>query len=280
MTQEYNHWRTKAIGVDWITCTTTARESSEALWAVALQLLPRHLEKGEDPTRWHGHGYDGLQAGGLCFGSRTDGVLVRLSGQQARDEWRAPCGAADNVTRLDLALDLESDVPKTAMARDLYRDSFHSHPRNGRPPIRSLVTSSDHGSTCYVGKRSSENFGRLYDKGVQQKTHAPGLWWRWEVELKGDTAAGTAAGLLQAPSEACSIADTTVDWFTARGGRVPRAEGILAIRNWGRDPTKTDKRIQWLARSVRPTAVKLLDVLGRERVLTALGMSQFIDTSP
>lgn len=262
-----------AVGVDWLTVTTTARASSEVLWEFAVKQLPECLSEGEYPARWHQHGYQGWQGVGLSFGARQDGVLVRLSGEQARDKWRAAVAASDNVTRLDLSVDVELQPPKRSVARDLYRDTGHGPSRNGRPPTRSLVVSSDGGTTCYVGSRSSEQMGRCYDKGVEQKSHAPGHKWRWELELKGERAFHTASALSHLPDELPAVMATALDFFRARGGRVPPYLADSAIYNGNPRSPLIDRRLQWIARCVRPTVLNLTDALGRERMLGVLGLS-------
>lgn len=266
-----------AAAIDWCTATATTAESSENLWSVGERLIQESLLKGELTARWHGHGYDGWSVAGCSLGRRPDGVLLRLSGQKAGYHWCEAVSASDNVTRLDLAVDVECEPPVTSVAVDLYRDAGHGPSRNGRPPSRSIVRSSDGGATCYVGKRASEKMGRCYDKGVEQKSHQPGHWWRWELELKGDSAFHTAASLRQIDDYGRMLVATALGFFRERGGRPPAFEGPVAIINRCLQPTNAAKRIQWLARSVRPTVVSLIDALGHDRVLGALGLGRAID---
>jgi DNA relaxase NicK len=259
-------------GVDWLTTTTTTPASSETLWKFAVQSLTVGLPEGEHPARWHAHGYEGWSVEGLSFGARSDGVLVRLSGQKACNEWRAALAAADNVTRLDLAVDLEFQAPMPALARNLYRDTGHKSSRNGRPFNRSLVISSDGGTTCYLGSRSSDYFGRCYDKGVEQKAASPGKLWRYELEVKGDPAFQFASQLATTEDERAKLVATTMEWFRSRGARVQLSWIPFNTCSVKLADATPSKRIQWLARCVRPTAVELSDELGRERVLGILGL--------
>jgi DNA relaxase NicK len=160
----------------------------------------------------------------------------------------------------------------TQLARQLYRDVGQAPSRNGRPPTRTLIRDSDGGQTVYIGRRVSENMGRLYDKGVESATNAPGTRWRYEVEYKGDQAWNAVQALLPVEEEARCVSSTVAQWFSSRGGRVWRHDSLLAVRNWGPKETSTDKQLQWLARGVRPTVVALIDRLGYHRVTTALGL--------
>ena len=172
--------------------------------------------EGEKTTRWHANGYSGWSSAGVAFGERADSVILRLSSSKAAEEWVEAAAAGENFTRLDIAVDTELDPPVTRLARDVYRDTGHVPSRNGRPPKRTFITSSDGGVTAYVGSRVSENFGRLYDKGIEQKTHTAGKWWRWEVELKGDMANAGMTSMLQAPNSRLWQHAFVASWFRRR----------------------------------------------------------------
>lgn len=259
-------------GVDWLTCTAKTKSGAEGLWAVAERVLSWAKLEGENPTRWHGHGYSGWSVTGLSVGARSGDSLLRLSGQQAINEWRHALATAENASRFDLAVDLYFDLPVTSLAVKLYRDVGHAPSRNGRPPTRTLIRDSDHGQTVYIGRRVSENMGRLYDKGVESATNPPGTRWRYEVEYKGDSAWNAVLGLLPAQEEAQAVSSSVAQWFGSRGGRVWRTESSLALRKCQPKETSTDRQLSWLARGVRPTVMALIDQLGYDRVATALGI--------
>lgn len=258
--------------VDWLTCTGKSRDSRNALWEIGERLLHRGQREGEDPTRWHGHGYDGWSGIGVSVGARPDSVILRLSSEQASNEWLHSLRAAENVSRLDLAVDVYFHLPVTVVARQLYRDASHVPSRNGRPISRTIIQDSHHGQTCYLGKRVSDEMGRVYDKGVESRTLPPGLRWRYEVEYKRESAWAHANGLARAESERPAISSIVAQWFGARGGRVWDEDSVPALCQWlPKEPSDT-RKLHWLARGVRPTAVALVDSLGYDRVLTALGL--------
>jgi len=258
--------------VDWLSCTSTTPDASHSLWNLALRLQPQRLPESEQPTRWHAHGYDGWSLTGLAVGARVDGVLLRLSGEQSANNWREAVSTADNVTRLDLAVDFESENPVTGVALDVYRQTSHRRSRTGRPATRSVHISSDGGQTAYVGSRASEQMGRVYDKGVEQRTHAPGLKWRFELELKKESALAAAKALVAAVDDRAELITTTLGWFRARGVRIPKVWPSFEVRNLKLAVPRPDRRIEWVARCVRPTVLDLTDTLGRERMLGVLGL--------
>lgn len=266
-----------SASVDWITATATTPAAGKALWDLAVSSLPQRLEESEHPTRWHAHGYDGWKITGLRAASRPDGVLVQFSGRQACNQWQHAVSAADNVTRIDLAVDVEYERPERSCAAKLYRDASHASPRNGRPPVCTLITGSDGGTTCYIGKRASDQLGRCYDKGVEQKSHAAGLRWRWEVEFKSERALHVASELMSKSDDREALIATTLSWFRARGARALPVWSGEAINNWHAVAPVVDKRLQWIARCVRPTVLDLTETLGRQRMLGVLGLP---DRSP
>jgi len=84
-------------------------------------------------------------------------------------------------TRIDVALDIighETDWDKLLGATKAFclERGLNVTDTGGRS-----------GKTIYAGSRSSENMGRWYNKGAQQKVDYP--WTRLEMEIKGHTAA-------------------------------------------------------------------------------------------
>lgn len=258
--------------VDYITCTSATKDAQRALWSVGERVLHRGESEGEHATRWHANGYDGWSNGRVTIAARKDGSMLRISGQQAQYEWLKCIAAAENCSRLDLAVDCELDNPVTTLTRQIYRDVRHVPPKNGRPPKRSLILSGDGGSTVYIGARSSEQFGRVYDKGRETKTLPVGRWWRWEVELKG-RASWNYANLLSRSDDHRTLLCAMVNhWFLSRS-----THGYTTSSIWPGVPQSVEKssieqKLSWLAQSVRPTVSLLVDRLGRDRVMHCLGL--------
>lgn len=131
---------------------------------------------------------------------------------------------------------------------------------------------TDGGSTVYFGSRASERFGRVYDKGRETRTLPAGRWWRWELEVKDNSAKAAAANLVSNAEPANWILGVNSRFFKERSG-VSIAKNTTAEFNklCPEEPTAA-RLLHWLASGVRPTVTKLVEVYGRERVLTALGI--------
>jgi hypothetical protein len=257
---------------DWCSTTAKTQEAQEALWSLGERLLSASALEGEQPTRWHAHGYGGWSVKGCALGKRSDSVHLRLSQHQAAQEWKHALAAAENCTRFDAALDLHFDVPVSRLARDSYLHCVHVRSSMGRPPARRLIISGDGGSTFYTGSRASQRLGRLYDKGVESKTLPPGRWWRWEVEFKAESAVALADAADRAEDPAELMESVVATFFRRRCGIAPTCVRPLEIYNLPSTPTSDEKLLEWLAVGVRPTVARLMERLGRERVSFSLGL--------
>jgi DNA relaxase NicK len=262
-----------ATGCDWLTTTATERRRREWLWDLGLHLLHRRKGEGEHPTGWHANGYSGLKALGVILGARADSVILRLSGAQAAEQWVQAAATGENLTRLDLAVDVEANPPVTVLARQVYEDAGHVPSKNGRPPSRSRFVDGNGGQTTYIGSRASEQMGRLYDKGVERKARPAGTWWRWEVEYKGEHAHALTHRLLTLEDRESAMLQLVAQWFGQRSRNAPPAGGTAPKYFVERKLTTDEERLEWLAIGVRPTVTTLIERLGSRRVLTALGIS-------
>jgi DNA relaxase NicK len=258
--------------VDWLTCTSSTRDAQAALWNVGKRMLHRGESEGQDTARWHANGYSGWSNGSVSLGARPDGCILRVSGQQASYQWQECIRAAENCSRLDLAVDCQLDTPVTALSREIYRDAGHVRPKSGRIPKRRLIVSSDGGSTVYIGARASEQFGRVYDKGIESKSLLGGLWWRWEVEYKGKSAWAQAHRLLASDDHSVLAMATVAQWFRARTTHSYTRSSVAFSALLSREPTTIERKLSWLSAAVRPTVQTLVERVGRERVLAALGL--------
>ena len=258
--------------VDWITATAASKDARDRLWSLGEHTLDRGQREGEHPTRWHAHGYSGWGNTHCSFGTRADGVCLRLSSHEAADQWLHCLSAAENVSRLDLAVDCELDSPATSLSRQIYRDVQLTPCVNGRPPQRRLIVSGDGGSTVYVGSRASEQMGRVYDKGVESKTRPAGHWWRWEVEYKGGKSFAVAGALKSIDHAGVFISATVATWFRQRSSHAFTTSMVPIVYNECEKPSTAEQQLLWLSRGVRPTVQRLVEHYGLERVLFALGL--------
>jgi len=269
-----------SAAIDWITLTSSSKKAQRSLWSVGNRVLNLNEAEGQHPARWHAHGYEGWTNGSCSLGARKDGCILRLSSQQAANHWLDAFRTAENCSRLDLAVDCELDAPVPALSRQIYRDAGHVAPVLGRPPARRLIVSGDGGSTVYIGARASEQFGRCYDKGIESKTRQAGFWWRWEVEYKGAHSFALADALSRTDDHRVAAMSNVAHWWRTRTHHTYSRSDIRFSILLSREVTTIDRQLSWLSSSVRPTVQKLLELVPRERVLSALGIPPQSAVSP
>ena len=111
--------------------------------------------------RWQWKGYDGYQGEGFRYGMRNEEGIVILSGLRASEDWQEFAVKARRCTRIDLAVTVTLKEKDTGLASRLYRSGVERNDAN-----LGYVERSIGGSTLYLGSRTSERYGRLYDKGA------------------------------------------------------------------------------------------------------------------
>jgi len=267
--------------VDWLTITAKSGGARRGLYELATEQLQTLRELGNNCKPWNFQGYTGLQCRGYRWGTRLDSDILVLSGDQAGEYWHPALALAENVTRVDLAVTVLLRHPETEFAWNIYLALQGKV--DGRKKCRkfTLVTDNAGGQTLYVGSRSSDQMGRLYDKGRQDLKRLdlePGLMWRYEVEFKSSRAKRVAAQLLALPPDGArfgnTVARTVQEWFFTRGVPSllltdPGEEIALSV---GAKVTDDLITLEWLSTQVRPSIARLVGKGKADQVVAALGM--------
>jgi len=263
--------------LDWLTVTTTTRNGRYALQSI----FERYKTSEGHPTRFYG--FDCLRdEAGLTWGTRSNdgrGILI-APGETATKVFGRLKPVPVKVTRIDLATDVWLEQP-----RDQVKQSSRvplSRGYDGRVKATFITGTGGRargrkGNTLYLGSRQSNQYGRFYDKGLQQKTAPPGKWLRYEVEYKGQGAldiAKAARELLPAQFGEWVMC-TVYDWWLDRA--------VVPIFRPGTDTpgtrvrsqykqTTPEKKLAWLSSQVRPTVKYLFEQGMRNETLAALGL--------
>ncbi len=207
-----------SASIDWITVTSRSDEVGHGWQQTYQEDKKRAVENkemiGEKP--WTLMSYKGLGfPGSIRVGfSEMLGWIVVASSSSAT-MWKQLVGPDRRVTRIDLAITqcLGFDIPSVPKR---YYDTLTAEDLAARN--YALIQNSKMGQTLYVGSRKSEKFGRLYDKGVEEKSAPAGLKYRWEVEYKKPTSGEVAKALDAVRSrEAETITGMVFDFFQTRG---------------------------------------------------------------
>src|SRR5687767_13499902 len=153
-------------GVDWLRVTTAETRCQSELSKMWEQLCQEQLGSGGIITEASRLGYTGTSVNGCFFGSRADGAMLDLPGHIASEWWPAVLGTSANVTRLDLQCTIQTDEYEVdyggTMAQYAMQARAHLEGRNWAA-VRHLQAFGK-GDTVTVGSRTSEKYGRIYDK--------------------------------------------------------------------------------------------------------------------
>lgn len=281
MTQEA---KISDVRVDYFTVTSTLGNGT-ALWVPAQKAIA-NLEAvgGYHRREWHFFGYQGIvltkkNTGHFAYGEANNeemGTIVQASGHLADRYVFDFLSPLSRWSRLDLAVDVKTETSSPSFLQGCY-DWIVSNGIKARK--YSLIQNNMGGTTLYVGARSSNEFGRCYDKGAELGEEE-GKHWRYEIELK-DTKAKHAIKVLQSMhtgkvDKSGAISSTVYDWFLKRSippiWRRGDTDGI-DLKVTAKTSTD-DQRLLWIKTSVAPSVKEMLSV-GKVEVLDALGITDF-----
>lgn len=260
-------------GVDWLSCSAPRDERGDLLWETGTALLAAERGAGNREKPWRRFGLQGSLAGQVVLAFNAQHVFVQLSGERARTSWREPQMVASNTSRLDLQVTAKYDPSRTKTLSDTCYRIATSHERNGRPATAAIIHNSQGGSTLYLGSRSSDRFGRLYDKGVESGTEKPGVLWRWEVELKRAMAQLTAGELARVDVLEDEVAGLVEAHFERWGLHPIVLSTGFDILSPFPEQVSDSRTLAWLETGVRPAVQRLIRAGKAAEVYRALGIS-------
>lgn len=267
--------RRPEVGLDFFTVTTSNLATSETLLHIAETERDKAQEQAVFPKAFSNHGYSGWRVPRCSYAKNSaEKVLFTLFGGAAQDWALALFKLVDlNVNRLDLAVTIQLERPRN-LAKLGYAEKLG--PRSTGTLLntkRTIFLNDDGGATLYLGKRGGERFARLYDKGVQSKTHAQGELWRFEVEFRRAVATSVFMGMRKQANPFASVPALVWDHFSKRGVTPPFERGISTIiLERHIESQSLDTKLTWLTRSVAPVVQQLLLAGFRDEVYNSLGL--------
>lgn len=268
----------KSLGVDYITLTQKRGEFATALHSLCLPLLQQESDRGNRVKSWSMYEYSGYSCGSVQVGTRGDGEIARLSGEQARSNWTMLFPFASNCSRIDVQVTIFFPRESKLVLRSLWRSVRKHRPTVGKRPLATLIESTDGSWTIYSGKRTSDQMGRIYDKGLETKSKLLDGCIRFEAEMKGDSAVSLSRRLYLAVDRPATITGEVSGFLEKRG--VPPAffcslpQGHLLSASSRSSPTVADdaRSLAWLGKYVRPSVERLILRGHYDSVLESLGL--------
>lgn len=261
------------VGIDYLTATQRDPVFRGQLYEVGKVLIEQESESGNRQRPFEWMGYEGVACGSVATGWRSDGVILRLSGRLAAEYGMIVYPLVSNISRLDLQVTARQTEPTPDLGEKAEVLLIGKRDRRGKPLNIKMVRDNGRGNTLYVGKRSSDTYGRLYDKAVESPKAGYNDCWRWEVEYKSHRALYMAGALAEQAEARGSIQSTVWSYWEDRGLRPTwdQAESAPLPRYPART-TDEARRAKWLSTQVRPVVEQLAGQKGIPWVLKVLGL--------
>lgn len=262
-------------GVDYLTVTARSADAAAALYQLGYGLWREEVTRGCDPRPFNWLGFEGFSGGQATVGKRDDGTLLRLSGSLAAQHWRKAGEFGENCSRIDLQVTARFPEPQRDWAHMNFLSAAALANARGRDLDVKLYVGNHPGATLYLGKRTSQLFGRLYDKEAESGEAAYRNCWRWEVEVKQARALRTLAVLRGDIDAEVSIQAAVHEHFVTRGVRCPWVVGVCrGLPVPAPRSSDDERRVQWLRTQVAPVVGKLLARRKRHELLKAVGLNE------
>lgn len=252
--------------VDWVTITTdTTKGKREIRLYADLQLF----KSGEKVSSWRMLQYVGRRvhyadgSGGMAYGEHTHKCqsILQVWGDAANKEVRNLAGLGGKPTRVDYAVTALMSSPQPPVVEYLY----DLQQRLGQK-YSLVVPVSAAGGTLYVGSRTSDKYGRLYDKGAQigRKEIPERSLWRWEVEYKRRCALQAlelvTGEAMDGVGRAQTIRANVLGFFGEHHVWIPKEiqEDRSSLVRYSVRVMDDSKTLAWLSDQVKPAIGRLL----------------------
>lgn len=262
-----------SAGVDYATFTTATGPRAYEAYEAAKKILAEESNSGNPEKPWRSFGYLGWASSHITLGRRLDSIVVRLSGELADYYWRRFQAMCDKCTRLDFAVTARCELASFDVAHLSLREArAWRKQRDSRIQLGYQFTEPG-GKTVTVGARSSEKYGRIYDKYAEAGApYEPGTW-RWELEAKGDYAQALSHVAFSEPDRAKFVGSHCLTYFADRGISVPFEPGKVQWR-YKRitERLSVERKLEYLRQSIAPMARELALAVGEKTVLDTLGL--------
>lgn len=275
------------VGIDYITATSHQRDSASPLLAFGHWLVSEEVSGGCKNRTFRASGYRGQQSGRAAFGLSRQGVIVKASAEVARDNWPQLYQFSDNVTRLDVQVTSRPMRGVTATLQAHHKEARCAARRRGRTATFKCFYGPSGPESLTLGRRCSDRYGRVYDKGLESGRQEYSGAVRYEVELHREVAKTTCAVLDSQEHDQFVMAALVDKFMFDRGlhcgffsksspgiadvARRAFVHGLL-VRPGSQIAPEVSRVLTWLRVCVSPSVARLC-ASGLEReVLDALGL--------
>ena len=258
---------------DWITCSSMPGEEGKRLVQFANDLADNEVTLGSKRNPWSMHGYYGAASRHVRYGWGVGGGLVVMSGDLAGEHAHELARLSNHWSRVDYCVTVR-DIECRIRPPDNYhaiKSTLETKP-HGHPAM-SRFSELWGGSTFYIGRRISPYYCRCYDKTSESKGDYPPGSWRWEVEMKRHASEGAHERAKTEGLTSAYIQSFLAEDFTRWGLPVPWTPDQQVKRDPQiRHRLDLERKINWLATSIRPTVEFVMEGIGAPDTCEALGL--------
>jgi len=265
--------------IDWITGTANSDRGRATIAEIAHEYLNQQIELGFEPRAWKSYQYEGWRINGASWGKRASDDIITFSGEISHFYWKPLVAYLDTCSRLDLAVTQWYTEHDINLASKYWQDINRRAGSEAITRRYTYITNLLGGDTIYVGSRSSQAFGRIYDKAMQSLDEHFANAWRWEVELHKPIALVVLKALDSAEDEQNTIIAQVKTWFEDRLIRCPfePKQDTIDIVVPRKRKTRDEQTIEWLEGQVSGSVKKLAERGKISQVLEALGLVGYAD---
>lgn len=261
---------------DWITATAVKGGPSLAFEVIAEREFANEKAAGRDVTSGSRMGYRGFAASGLYFGRRHEDCLLIASGPRCAPLAQEITNAATNVSRLDLQITLATPLDCPHLALNGFNYLKKQRKQNHRPGHLTLIYGYPDGESLYLNKRSSDAYGRCYDKATESKLGPPRSIWRYEVEFKRKLAYQRALALSGSESPSSFCYTQVSRWWSMKGLELPAMTGPRGNYQQLVTPDHMTNMLVWFEDCLSITVGRSIKKHGLVQTIRALGLSKLV----
>jgi len=247
-----------SFGLDYIRVTAEKPEEKSSMQSRAMLLMVEEGTHGYDVKTAGMIGFLGKKTKHVFYGQRQEWAMFQVSGYMAREWTNSLLATPGKATRLDLQVTVRLPGAVTETIQQAEASSIAAKPADGRHWQTRLVRTDGRAQTVYIGSRTSEYFGRIYDKYAESGDEVYRDCVRYEVEVKGDAARDMWAALKASPRAHQNMISFVIAWFHAHGVEiaidVPLAPPELPKKQVQHED---ERRLGWLFHQVSGTVAKL-----------------------
>lgn len=279
------------VGIDYITATSSRRASTDTLADFGHWLVSQEMAQGCKRGNYRAQGYRGAAAGRAAYGLGYNGTIVRLSSTCAAEYWQQLTGVAERVTRLDLQVTTRNERQCAFRIANHHKEAKTAPTRRGRKAQFKCFYGPQGAETLTIGSRSSERYGRIYDKGLESGEEQYHQSVRYELELHRESAMSAALHIDSQMDEQREVLALVSEFFSVhalRLGFYDRVSPQVLDRNHLRSQKsgfastamqsipEHVRFLRYISVCIKPGIQRLLAAGFEQEVFSALGLGESV----